>query len=84
MISWAMFATVAALADGPSTYAVTGARLIYSQPASWGSWRAYLRGENLLDREYAGSVIVNESNGRFFEPGAGAGVFAGFELNYLP
>ncbi|HEY1078350.1 MAG TPA: TonB-dependent receptor [Fontimonas sp.] len=68
--------------DAAAAYAVTGARLIYTQPASWGRWRAYLRGENLFDREYAGSVIVNESNGRFFEPGAGAGVFAGFELNY--
>lgn len=26
--------------------------------------------DNLFDREYAGSVIVNEGNGRFFEPGA--------------
>jgi iron complex outermembrane receptor protein len=28
------------------------------------------RVDNLFDREYAGSVIVNEGNGRFFEPGA--------------
>jgi iron complex outermembrane recepter protein len=30
-----------------------------------------LRGENLFDRRVAGSVIVNEANGRFFEPGPG-------------
>ena len=29
-----------------------------------------LRVDNLGDRAYAGSVIVNDSNGRFFEPGA--------------
>lgn len=29
-----------------------------------------LRIENLFDRHYAGSVIVNDANGRFFEPGA--------------
>jgi iron complex outermembrane receptor protein len=35
-----------------------------------GSWtmRAYARVDNLLDRHYAGSVIVNESSGRYFEP----------------
>ncbi len=36
-----------------------------------GSWRieTLLRVDNLTDRRYAGSVIVNEANGRFFEPG---------------
>ena len=29
-----------------------------------------LRVDNLADRAYAGSVIVNDANGRFFEPGA--------------
>ncbi len=24
--------------------------------------------DNLFDREYVGSVIVNESNGRYYEP----------------
>jgi iron complex outermembrane receptor protein len=33
-------------------------------------WRLteYLRIDNLADRDYAGSVIVNEGNGRFYEP----------------
>ncbi|MDP1792187.1 MAG: TonB-dependent receptor, partial [Methylibium sp.] len=30
---------------------------------------ALVRVDNLFDREYAGSVIVNDGNGRFFEPG---------------
>ena len=29
------------------------------------------RVENLFDKSYAGSVIVNEGNGRYFEPAAG-------------
>jgi iron complex outermembrane receptor protein len=33
------------------------------------TWQARI--DNLLARHYAGSVIVNESNGRFFEPAAG-------------
>jgi iron complex outermembrane recepter protein len=33
-------------------------------------WRLteYLRFDNLTDRKYAGSVIVNEANGRYYEP----------------
>jgi iron complex outermembrane receptor protein len=31
------------------------------------------RAENLADRRVAGSVIVNEGNGRFFEPAPGRG-----------
>ena len=32
--------------------------------------QVYLRVDNLLGRRHAGSVIVNEGNGRYFEPGA--------------
>ena len=43
-------------------------------------WRAFARINNLLDREFVGSVIVNESNGRYFEPYPGrhwaVGLFA--------
>lgn len=34
-----------------------------------GRWRAFARVDNLLDRDHVGSVIVNEGNGRFYEPG---------------
>ena len=47
-----------------------------------GGWRVqpFVRIDNLTDRRYAGSVIVNEANGRFFEPAAGRSVFVGVEL----
>ena len=44
---------------------------------TWGSaeqlwrWDVLARIENLTDKLYAGSVIVNEGNRRFFEVGAG-------------
>lgn len=41
-------------------------------------WHAFWRVDNLFDRRYAGSVIVNEANGRYFEPGAGRGFSLGF------
>ncbi|MBQ0943623.1 TonB-dependent receptor [Ideonella sp. 4Y16] len=38
------------------------------------------RVDNLADRAYAGSVIVNDGNGRFFEPGAPRSVLLGLRL----
>ncbi len=40
-------------------------------------WHAFWRIDNLFDRRYAGSVIVNEANGRYFEPAAGRGFSLG-------
>ncbi|MFC3550458.1 TonB-dependent receptor family protein [Lysobacter cavernae] len=34
-------------------------------------WHGFVRIDNLFDRDYVGSVIVNEGNERYFEPGAG-------------
>jgi iron complex outermembrane receptor protein len=46
----------------------------------WGvgrwTWSAAARIDNLLDRRYAGSVIVNEGNRRFFEAAPGRGWIA--------
>ncbi|QNN68790.1 TonB-dependent receptor [Thermomonas carbonis] len=37
----------------------------------------FVRIENLLDRAHIGSVIVNEGNRRYYEPGAGRGIQIG-------
>ncbi|MGE0804244.1 MAG: TonB-dependent receptor family protein [Burkholderiaceae bacterium] len=52
-------------------HAVAGLGVGYRLRA--GDWRfdAFGRVDNLFDRRYAGSLIVNETNGRFYEPGAG-------------
>ncbi|MEP6939059.1 MAG: TonB-dependent receptor [Rudaea sp.] len=44
----------------------------------------YLRLNNLFDRSYAGSVIVNESNGRYYEPAPGRNLFAGLRIDWKP
>src|SRR3546814_13879414 len=36
-------------------------------------WRGYARIANLFDREYVGSVRVNDGNGRYYEPAPGRG-----------
>jgi iron complex outermembrane receptor protein len=43
----------------------------------------YLRIENMFNKAYIGSVIVNDANSRFFEPEPGLGVFVMFEAKYL-
>jgi iron complex outermembrane recepter protein len=44
--------------------------------------RVFLRIDNLLDARYIGSVIVNESNARFFEPAPGRSWLAGVDLRF--
>jgi iron complex outermembrane receptor protein len=39
--------------------------------AGAGELETLLRVDNVADRTYVGSVIVNDGNGRFFEPGSG-------------
>ncbi|MEO8487051.1 MAG: TonB-dependent receptor [Betaproteobacteria bacterium] len=44
-----------------------------------GAWmlRTFVRVNNVTDRDTVGSVIVGDTNGRFFEPAPGRNVFAG-------
>ena len=56
-----------------------GAR--FEQPMGAWTLREFIRVDNLGDRKHAGSVIVNDGNGRFFEPGAGRSVFVGVSLS---
>lgn len=44
------------------------------------SWRSWVRLANLGDRAVVGSVIVNEANGRYFEPSPGRHWQLGVEL----
>lgn len=44
--------------------------------------RAFLRIDNLFDRRYIGSVIVNESNGRHFEPAPERGMVIGLDWRW--
>ena len=53
------------------SFAVAGAHVGYVLDA--GRWQVTTtaRVDNLFGKKYAGSVIVNEGNGRYFEPAAG-------------
>jgi iron complex outermembrane receptor protein len=48
-----------------------------------GRWRLteYVRVDNLGDRNYVGSVIVNDANGRFYEPAPGRNFTVGVQAS---
>ncbi len=50
-------------------------------PAQGWQWRAFARVDNLTQRRYAASVIVNEGNRAFFEPGAPRRLLLGVTLS---
>lgn len=54
-----------------SAYTLINLRAAIEQRAGPWGFTQYARIENIGDRRFAGSVIVNEANGRFYEPGAG-------------
>ena len=48
---------------------------------NWGL-SEFVRVNNIFDRNYVGSVIVNDSNSRFFEPAPGRNWLLGLNANY--
>ncbi len=61
-------------------YAVLGLDGGYGMEWSEFRFNAFLRLNNLLNRRYVGSVIVDDGNSRYFEPGPGFNVLGGFSL----
>ena len=57
--------------DAAAGHAIAAAHAGYRMQTGAWEWTGLLRVDNLLDRKVAGSVIVNEGNGRFFEPAPG-------------
>lgn len=45
---------------------------------------AWIRADNVLDQAYIGSVIVNEGNGRYYEPAPGRGFQLGLRWRWGP
>jgi len=62
-----------------ATVLALGARFQQDFGNDW-TLRQFVRLDNATNRRYAGSVIVNETNGRFFEPGLPRSLYAGIEL----
>lgn len=63
-------------------YALLGLDLGYVARRGGATLSPFLRLDNLFDRRYIGSVIVNDANGRYFEPGQGRSVMVGMSVTF--
>lgn len=68
--------------DSAGAYSVAGIDIGYAKALPNGTLRSFLALDNLFDRRYAGSVIVNDGNGRYFEPAIGRSVTLGLQWSW--
>lgn len=68
-------------AQAPS-YTTVSLNTGYRYPMGNWLFTVFGRVDNVLDRQYVGSVIVNESNGRYFEPAPGRNWGGGMSVAY--
>ena len=66
--------------DAAGAHTLWGLGARFEQPLGAWTLREFIRVDNLSDRRHAGSVIVNDGNSRFFEPGAGRSLWVGVSL----
>jgi iron complex outermembrane receptor protein len=68
--------------EAADSYTTANARVGYRHK-TWGwDFTEFVRVDNLTDKKYIGSVIVNESNGRFYEPAPERAVMVGINASY--
>ena len=68
--------------DAAPASTVLALRASLHQAVDHWTLREFVRVDNVTDRRYAGSVIVNEGNSRFFEPAPGRNWLAGVTAAY--
>lgn len=77
----AVYADDANAARAPG-YGLLGADIGYVARMADATVAPFIRFDNLFDRRAIGSVIVNSSNGGYFEPAPGRSVMAGCDLRF--
>jgi iron complex outermembrane receptor protein len=68
--------------DAAPAYVTANLRISARQATAHARWLETLRIDNVADRRYVGSVIVNETSGRFFEPDPGRTVYLVVQADY--
>ena len=68
--------------DIAPAYTIYNLRAGFNQNVDKWSFKEFVRIENLTDRDYIGSVRVNDSKGYYFEPGAGRNYLLGLNASY--
>ena len=68
--------------DAAPAAAVVNLRAALTQKVGKWKFKEFVRVDNLSAKNYAGSVIVNEANGRFFEPAPSRSWLMGLTVGY--
>jgi iron complex outermembrane receptor protein len=68
--------------DTAAAYTIFNIRAGLEQNLSNWHLTEYVRVENITDKDYIGSIRVNDGNGLFFEPAAGRNYLLGLSANY--
>jgi len=68
--------------DAAPSYTIFNIRAGFEQNLANWRFSEYLRVENMLDKDYIGSVRVNDANLRFFEPAADRNYLVGLSASY--
>lgn len=68
--------------DTAPSYTIFNLRAGFEQAYRGWGFKEFARIENLFDREYIGSVRVNDANNRFFEPAPGRNWLLGINAGY--
>ncbi len=68
--------------DAAASFVTLGSHVGYLAQINRWTLSASARLDNLTDRKYAGSVIVNEGSGRYFEPAAGRNYVLSLAASY--
>jgi len=68
--------------ESAPSYTIFNIRAGFEQKLQNWRFSEYARIENIFDKDYIGSVRVNDTNGRFFEPAAGRNWLIGLNANY--
>jgi iron complex outermembrane recepter protein len=68
--------------DAAPSYTIFNIRAGFEQNLANWNLKEYVRVENITDKDYIGSVRVNDGNALFFEPAAGRNYLLGLSANY--
>ena len=71
-------------ADSAPPYFVAAIHAGYLLQLQHWELNTFARIDNLFDRQYIGSSIINESNGRYFEPAPDRSLMLGFDWSFQP
>lgn len=68
--------------ESADDYAVVNLRFGLDQKVGGWKFNEFARVDNLLDKEYVGSVIVNATSGQYYEPAPGINYTVGVSVSY--